>query len=510
MAIGYIAIADLFIRPVSMRDVLLSDLLVQTLSRESGHSLQRQLYDAVRRGILDRRLTAGQKLPSTRMLAAELGISRITVSLVYERLVAESYLRTVTGGGTFVADIGMRPSIDSTRAPDAGGIPRLSRRGDVLARGHGGISQPGGAFVPGVADAAWFPFHVWRRLVTRHLNKSDLSLAGYAREGAGFMPLREAIASYLRMSRSVVCTAEQVIVTSGTHQSIDLCARMLTDAGDSAMVEDPCHWAFPSVLAAAGLRVAPGQLDDDGLDLATSRVPKRLRLVITSPSHQYPTGRVMPLVRRIELLRAATQRGVWIVEDDYDSEFRYDGMPIPSLQGLDDTANVIYMGTFSKATYPGMRVAYMVVPTQVAPAFSRACAELYRPGMLHQQAALADFIADGHLVQHIRRMREEYARRQQVLRAALQRELGGAVELSQAKAGLHVFSRLCVPVSTTRLASEALSEGIVVGKPHFVSRSAAAATPAVVLGYGGVPIDRIDDGVARFARAFERARRPRR
>ncbi|WDD90238.1 PLP-dependent aminotransferase family protein (plasmid) [Burkholderia sp. FERM BP-3421] len=490
-----------------MRDVLLSDLLIQNLSRESGHSLQRQLYDLIRRGILDRILTAGQKLPSTRALAVELGISRITVSLVYERLAAESYVLTVSGSGTFIADIGIRPGADAARASNTDRSPLLSRRGGTLARGRGGISQPGGAFVPGVADAEWFPFHVWRRLVTRHLNKSDLSLAGYSREGAGFLPLREAIASYLRIARSVVCTAEQVIVTSGTHQSIDLCARMLADIGDSAMVEDPCHWAFPSVLAASGLRVAAGQLDEAGLDLESSRVPKRLRLVVTSPSHQYPTGVVMPLVRRIELLRAASRRGVWIIEDDYDSEFRYDGMPIPSLQGLDDTANVIYMGTFSKATYPGMRVAYMVVPPHVARAFSHACAEIYRPGMLHQQAALADFIADGHLVQHIRRMREEYARRQQALRAALHRELGGAIEPSQARAGLHVFSRLRVPVSAAQLASEAMSEGIVLGMPHFVSRAAAAAAPAVVLGYGGVPIDRIDAGVTRLARAFDRARR---
>ncbi|WP_063534428.1 PLP-dependent aminotransferase family protein [Burkholderia sp. MSMB1589WGS] len=491
-----------------MKEVLLSDLLAQTLSRKSDRSLQSQIYETIRRGILDQLLIAGQKLPATRVLATELGVSRLTVSLVYERLAAESYLVTVSGSGTFVADIGIRPRVAPEQLAPSASASTLSRRGDILGRGRGGIGQHGGAFVPGVADAAWFPFHIWRRLVTRYLDKSDLSLAGYSKDGAGFFPLREAIANYLRISRSVVCSTEQVIITSGTHQSIDLCARMVADIGDAAVVENPCHWAFPSVLSSAGLRIGAGKLDDAGLDPGASRLPRHLRLVVTSPSHQYPTGLVMPLVRRLELLRWASRRGVWIIEDDYDSEFRYDGMPIPSLQGLDDKGRVIYMGTFSKATFPGMRMGYLVVPPHIASAFSNACAEIYRPGLLHQQAALADFIADGHLAHHIRRMREEYARRQLLLRDALNREIGGAVELSQAKAGLHVFARLTEQISPRRLASTALSEGIVVGLPHFVAIPEDAQTPAVVLGYGGVSLEHIEHGVKRLARAFERARVP--
>ncbi|WYX17712.1 PLP-dependent aminotransferase family protein [Achromobacter xylosoxidans] len=213
----------------------------------------------------------------------------------------------------------------------------------------------------------------------------------------------------------------------------------------------------------------------------------------------------MPLARRLELLQAARARGLWVLEDDYDSEFRYDGAPIPSLQGLDADGRVIYLGTFSKTMFAGLRMSYMVVPPQVAEPFSRACASIYRPGQLHLQAALADFMADGHFSHNIKRMRTEYAGRQIVLREAMAARVGDQVQLSQARAGLHVYARLDRKVSVPRLAEAARDEGIVLGQPHYLPDAARAATPAVVLGYGGVPCERIDDGVARFARALGRA-----
>jgi GntR family transcriptional regulator/MocR family aminotransferase len=488
-----------------MKEILLSDLLARSLSREAAQPLQRQLYEVIRRGVLDHTLVAGQKLPSSRSLALELGVSRITVSLAYERLIAESYLRAAGGSGTFVSDTGARPR--DTRAKTAAVEPwaPLARRGAAISTGRSGLVQHTGAFVPGVADASRFPFHLWRRAVTRHLSKSDLSLAGYAKEGAGYRPLREAIASYLGISRSVVCTADQVIVTAGTHQSIDLCARMLADVGDVAMVEDPCHWAFPSVLAAAGLQVTPGVLDQHGLALAASALPRRTRMVCTSPSHQYPTGAVMPLARRLELLAQARSRKLWVIEDDYDSEFRYDGAPLPSLQGLDRDGHVIYLGTFSKAMFSGMRMSYLVVPPQMAQAFSNACAAIYRSGHLHLQAALADFISEGHFSQHIRRMRLEYAQRQQLLREALARQLGDALALSQARAGLHLYARLTGKVSAQRLVDEAAREGLVLGQPYHLAARPTAEQRAVILGYGAVALEQIEPGVARLAQALERA-----
>jgi len=487
-----------------MKEVLLSDLLAGALSRESEQPLQRQIYEIVRRGVLDHVLVAGQRLPSSRALAQELGVSRITVALAYERLIAENYLTARGGSGTFVEHTGERPLAAVSPAAIARQRPGVSTRGAVIGSGTGGLGQHTGAFVPGIADASQFPFHVWRRLLSRHLDKSDLSLAGYSKDGAGFLPLREAIANYLRISRSVVCEPAQVIVTAGTHQSIDLCARLLADPGDAALVESPCHWAFPPVLTAAGLRVAAAGLDDQGANLAAAAVPRRARMLVTSPSHQYPTGVVMPLARRLELIQAARARALWIVEDDYDSEFRYDGAPIPSLQGLDTDGRVIYMGTFSKTMFAGLRMSYMVVPGHVAGAFSNACARIYRPGHLHLQAALADFMADGHFSHNIKRMRVEYAERQHLLRAELQARTGGMLALSQARAGLHVYARLARPIAAARLAEAAQAEDIVLGLPHFLPEHDPRDRNAVVLGYGGVPASRIPDGVQRLARALAR------
>ncbi|WYX16996.1 PLP-dependent aminotransferase family protein [Achromobacter xylosoxidans] len=272
-----------------MKEVLLADLLSGALSRESPDPLQKQIYDIVRRGVLDHTLVAGQRLPSSRVLAQELGISRITVTLAYERLIAENYLSARGGSGTFVEKTVDRPLLPPASPEHVQRhVPGLSTRGEGIAGGAAGLGQHTGAFVPGVADASLFPFHLWRRLVSRHLGKSNLALSGYAKDGAGFLPLREAIASYLRLARAVVCEPEQVIVTAGTHQSVDLCARMLAGAGDAALVESPCHWAFPPVLGAAGVRAHAAVLDDQGLDLVASKLPRRaglrVRRISTRPA----------------------------------------------------------------------------------------------------------------------------------------------------------------------------------------------------------------------------------
>jgi len=487
-----------------MRAVLLIDLLSRGLKKDSEVPLQRQIYEVVRLAVLDHTLAEGQKLPSSRALALELGVSRITVSLAYDRLIAENYLIASTGSGTFVAPTTATPLSAAPDASHARHSMALSSRAKLVETLPGGLGQFSGAFVPGVADANAFPYHLWRRMVSRHIGKGDLSLTGYADSGAGFRALREAVASYLKISRSVVCEPDQVIITSGTHQSIDLCARMLADPGETALIENPCHWAFPTVFAASGLQVGAGTVDEMGLSLHDSHVPLNARLVVTSPSHHYPTGVVMPLSRRLELLQSARAHNLWVLEDDYDSEFRYDGAPLPSLQGLDTDGRVIYIGTFSKAMFAGIRVGYLVVPAHLAEAFSRASAKLFRPGHLHIQAALADFIDQGHFAQHIRKMREEYGERQEVLRSALMRELGGLMMPSEARAGLHLFVRLSDDITLQRLYEEAQQERLVLGRPCFIGARPDLEGHAVVLGYGGVPLNEIDDGVARLAKAAAR------
>lgn len=494
-----------------MRAVLLTDLLSQELTKgkgkDGGESLQRQIYNVIRRAVLEHVLAAGQKLPSSRALALELGVSRITVSLAYERLIAENYLVASSGSGTFVAPTSAAPLGAAPASSHAAHSMALSSRGKMLDFLPGGLSQYAGAFVPGIADASLFPFHIWRRLVARHISKGELSLAGYAQSGAGYRPLQEAVAGYLRISRSVACEPEQVIITSGTHQSVDLCARLLADPGDMALVENPCHWAFPTVLSASGMKIGAGFVDALGLSVEDSHVPVNTKIVVTSPSHHYPTGVVMPLSRRLELLQSARLRNLWVLEDDYDSEFRYDGAPLPSLQGLDTDHRVIYVGTFSKAMFAGVRMGYIVVPPHLVDPFSNACAKLYRPGSLHLQAALADFIHQGHFSQHIKRMRDEYGERQDMLREALTARLDKCVELSSARAGLHLFTRLAEGINYERVIHEAKKDGLVLGLPYFVGNRPDLQSKSVILGYGGVPGAEIGAGVARLEKAIARSRK---
>lgn len=487
-----------------MQPVLLTDLLSQHLDRSSARSLQGQIYEVVRRAVLDHTLCTGQKLPSSRALAVDLGISRLTVSLAYDRLIAENYLVASTGSGTFVAETSSQPLGAAPETAHAKFSMRLSRRGTQLDFLPGGLIQSSGAFVPGVADAESFPYHVWRRLVARHISKGDLQLAGYASEG-GLSSLREAVASYLKISRSVNCEASQIIITAGTHQSVDLCARLLADVGDSALVENPCHWAFPTVLTASGLQLVAGTVDEQGLALHESQLPANTKMVVVSPSHHYPTGVVMPLSRRLDLLQGARTNNLWVLEDDYDSEFRYDSSPLPSLQGLDTEGRVIYIGTFSKSMFAGIRLGYLVVPKHLSEAFAKGAAKLFRTGGLHIQAALADYIHEGHFAQHIRRMRTEYASRQDLLRSTLGRHLPGMVELSEARAGLHLFARFTSQIRDQKLIDETRKEGLLLGSPCFIRSIPKFENRTFVLGFGGVPLDKIEAAVERLARAVGRS-----
>ncbi|MFK3815986.1 PLP-dependent aminotransferase family protein [Pseudomonas sp. NPDC089407] len=487
-----------------MHSVLLTDLLSRSLSKDSAVTLQRQIYEVIRRAVLDHTLVSGQKLPSSRALAAELGISRITISLAYDRLLSEDYLITSTGNGTFVAETLSQPLGAAADAVHTRCSMQLSHRGALLESLPGGAGVSSGAFVPGVADAEAFPFHIWRRLVSRHLGKGDLKLAGYTNNG-GLLGLREAVASYLKISRSVTCDPGQVIITSGTHQSVDLCARLLADVGDAALVENPCHWAFPTVLTASGMQVVAGDVDMQGLSVESSFLPVNTKLVVVSPSHHYPTGVVMPLSRRLELLQSARAGKLWILEDDYDSEFRYDGAPLPSLQGLDTDGRVIYIGTFSKAMFAGIRLGYMVVPPHLADAFANASTKLYRSGSLHIQAAVADFIHGGHFHQHIRKMRTEYAARQETLRGEVKRRMGDLVTLSEARAGLHLFARFANGVDYQSVLYESRKQGLSLGLPCFVNSMPSLENRCVVLGFGSVPLPDIHAGVERLTIAVEKS-----
>src|SRR5262245_5425538 len=409
----------------------LSAILAGNLRTASRLPRNQQLYRAIQHSILQGQLGAGAQLPPTRTLARELGIARNTVLYAYERLSAEGYVHASTGRGTYINDTlpdRTRRRPERHAAPfDAAG-PALSRRGSALVARPGASEIQSGAFVPGVPDVAHFPRRIWQRLQNKFWRLDRADLLTYA-SAAGYPPLKQALAEYLHVVRAVNCRPEQIIVTAGIHQSLDLCARMLADAGDRAWIEDPCYWGARNVMQMAGLRIEPIRVDDEGIDPSADEWHAMPRLAFVTPSHQYPTGAVMSLRRRRALLEHAGEAGCWVLEDDYDSEFCYGRPALPSLQGLDRCERVIYLGTFSKVMYPGLRLGYLVVPEPLVRPFSLGVSELYRGGQLITQAALTEFIASGHLAMHVRRMRAVYAERQAVICAALRRHFGTQVDV---------------------------------------------------------------------------------
>ena len=483
-----------------MRTALLSDWLAQRLDKASSVPLYRQLQDALRLAILEHELAPGRKLPSSRLLAAELAIARNTVIQVYEQLALEGYVQAGTGSGTFVAD-----STPDTRFK---GVPlakpmassgNLSARGQQLLAAAGVARQQWGAFVPGVADVTRFPADIWSRLLARQMRNLRPELLSYAPPG-GHAQLREALADYLRSARGVRCHAEQVIITTGIHQSVDLAVRLLSDAGDVVWTEDPCYWGVRSVMQASGLQLRPIAVDAEGINPSAADLAQPPRMMLVTPSHQYPLGMVMSLARRRMLLQYARQTRSWIIEDDYDSEFRYANRPLGALQGMDDADRVIYVGSLGKILYPGLRVGYMVVPPALAQPFALALAELFREGQLLQQAVLADFIIEGHFSAHIRRMRHLYGQRREILMAAIAQQFGPGWPVYGDEAGLHLVLGLPDGCDDQAISSAALAAGIATRPLSAYYSAGGQAQRGLLLGYACVPEAQIAPAFAQLSR----------
>jgi GntR family transcriptional regulator/MocR family aminotransferase len=486
---------------VNARTAALSDFALQRIDAEGGGPVNRRIYRVVRDAILSRTLAVGTRLPSSRALAKDLGVSRNTVSHAYDQLIAEGYLQPRPGAGTFVADsvpdqVALMPD---RPAPSACGAhaAHLSRRGALLIEQASACGQQWGAFVPGTPDVTQFPHRVWTRLHNQVWRRSRPELLTYDR-GAGLLALREGIADHLRVARSVDCNAGQVMITTGIHQSIDLATRLLGEPGDVAWIEDPCYWGTRSLLHAQGLSVAPVPVDHEGMLFRPGLLPVP-RFIFLTPSHQYPLGSVMSLARRRAFLDYAAAHGSWIVEDDYDSEFRYDRRPLASLQGLDAHGRVLYLGTFSKTLFPGLRIGFMVVPPALADAFATGMSELYRGGQLCTQSVLAEFIAQGHFVSHIRRMRVVYARRLELLRAAIARDIGRRADVEQSAAGLHLTLKLPRGCDDVAISLDAMRRGIVARALSRYYADPQDAQPGLILGYACVPDDDIAPAVAKLA-----------
>jgi GntR family transcriptional regulator/MocR family aminotransferase len=481
--------------------------------RDSG-ALSGQVYAALRRAILAGELAAGARLPSTRVLARDLAVSRNTVLLAYDQLLAEGYVHGRTGSGTFVAHaVPEAPSAAarSRQRRSAAAAPALSPFGQRISR-----IAPAGTladddrlpydFRYGAPTPGDFPHAVWRRLLSRHARASTMASMTYGpREGTP--ALRQALAAYLRRARAVACDAEQVIVVNGAQQALDLIARILVDAGDTVVLEDPCYlgarWAFQ----AAGARLVAAPVDEEGLDV--TRLPReaaRARLAYVTPSHQFPTGVVMSLSRRLALLEWARARSAWVVEDDYDSEYRYEGRPIEAVQGLDGSRRVIYVGTLSKVLFPALRLGYLVVPPELVGVFRATKWVTDRHSPTLYQQVLADFIADGHFERHLRRSRTRHAARRAALLEALDAFLRDRVDVVGANTGKHVLVWLRdVPArAMPAVAAEARKDGVGVYPvtPYYFKPPRRAG---FLLGY--TPLDERDirEGIHRFAKAIARA-----
>jgi len=452
----------------------------------SGEYDHRQLYRIVQAGIADATLPPGTKLPPTRVLGTALGIARNTVVHVYEQLALEGCVRAGVGRGTFVADTGPRlGDAPPRRSPAATRRALLSRRGSQLVDGAGAGDRQWGAFTPGVPEVRQFPVQVWSRLQARLWRKTTPALMSYA-TGAGDAGLRSAIATHLRSARNVDCTPEQVVLTSGTQQSLRLVAQLLCDPGDAVWLEEPGYWGARSVFGAAGMKLVPVRVDDEGMapDEAQRRVAPRAMFV--TPSHQYPTGVLMSHGRRRQLLDYAAARGVWVIEDDYDSEFRYRSRPLPALQSLDAQQRVIYLGTFSKTLFPSLRIAYLVLPGDLVEAFARGLNELYREGASMQQAVLSRFISEGHYAGHVRRMRALYAARHDELVTAIGRHFGDRLPVIGGDAGLHLVLGLPSALDDRAVVKRLLQAGVSTRPLSLYHLRTRAPARGLVLGYGAV------------------------
>jgi GntR family transcriptional regulator/MocR family aminotransferase len=465
---------------------------------ERTESIYRQLAAAVVEG----RLEAGEPLPPSRTLAAELGVSRTTIAVVYDRLVSEGFIVTKPGAGTFVA-AGMvsRPARRAPRGRELTARPVWMRM-SFAATEH---SPAPFDFAIGVPDSRLFPLVAWRRNVLRELQPTSALLNGYGRP-AGNPRLRAAIARHIAVSRSVLAGSDDVIVTSGAQQAFDLIARALIAPGDVIVVEEPGYPPVRSLLESLGAVVVGVRVDGQGLVVA--ELPERARAVYTTPSHQFPTGVRMSLARRLELLAWAESANATIIEDDYDSEFHYGSGALDPLQSLDRSGRVVYVGTFSKTLLPTLRLGFLVAPESLNPALAAAKRLSDWHGDMVSQGALARLIDDGSFASHVRRANRIYAGRRARLIDGVARELSPWLEVVPSVAGLHLFAQLRqdsrLRVADVRDAAAAAGIGIQSVASFAMRADSEQAQRGLVLGFGMIDEENIDRGIRRLADVLTR------
>jgi len=471
------------------------DLHVSLVGRDD---LTVEIYRQLRQAILEGRLRGGQRLPPTRELARRLSVSRTTVTLAYEQLAHEGYVAARVGAGTFVSD---HIEASGSRVGPAEGALRPRPVWATIPIPTLFEPQAEFDFRVGIPDAGLFPYRTWRRLMGRELEAAAATTAVYA-DPAGHQGLRQAIARHIGVARGVQARAEDVLVTSGTQQAVDLVARVLLAPGDQVAVEDPGYGPPRRLLASLGARVAGVPVDEQGL--VVDAIPPGTRLVYVTPSHQFPLGVTMSFARRLALLAWARRQDSAIVEDDYDSEFRYDGRPIEPLNAMDTSGRVVYVGSFSKTMLPSLRLAFVMAPPSLRQALRAAkfVTDWHTP--LTTQAALARFIDEGWFARHLRRMRAVYQERHLLVVDGLRRQFATHLEVIPSAAGLHVTATAC-SLSAGQL-GELLRCASVAGvevQPLSMYGTAAPGPPGLVVGYGAIPAERIAAGLHRLRRCLD-------
>jgi len=484
--------------------------LALQLNPKSSEPLYQQLYRALRQKILSGVLDAGIKLPSTRGLSDRLGISRNTVAIAYDQLISEGYLEPSRGSGTYVS----KQLPDDLMQTDGSQLRRKNESKQL----HGELSNLGRLlqdegryeakntpalfpFRHGRPDYPSFPLRTWRRILFRHYRALQSAVLDYSFDSRGYAPLREAIVGYLGRARAVRCDSDQIVIVSGSQQALDLIARVLLNSGDRVAVEDPGYLGARRAFLASGASLQPVPLDDFGIDLEKLARLRNIRMAYITPSHQFPAGNVLPLSRRLELLEWAKRQKSWLIEDDYDSEYRYEGRPIPALQGLDESDSVIYVGTFSKVLYPALRIGYLVIPETLVPIFRKAKWLNDRQSPMLEQYALADFIKDGHLERHIRKMRRLYDRRRGVLVESLRKQFGDNVEIRGENAGMHVLIRFKSKMSDAEMIRRAAEHDVhlLSSADYYLLKSRRGE---FIFGYANLPESKIREGIQRLAKAL--------
>lgn len=475
------------------------------LDKDGEEPLYRQLYLELRRHILEGALTAGARLPATRSLAERLDIARITVTQAYDQLQAEGFIVRRRGAGSFVAgDLAIAGVVDRRTDADARLPMKLSAWGERVSRLNRQV-EPKEASQPADIDIDFgfgrsfphiFPYDVWRSLLARYLSTDDVMLSRYG-SAAGFEPLRAAIADYLARLRGVQCRPDDVVIVNGAQQALDIIARLLLNKGDEVYVETPGYTDAFAVFQAHGARLRALTVDNEGFPAEQIPQNSRARLAFVTPANQFPRGGAMPVERRLLLLQWAQRANAMIVEDDYDGALRYEDQPLAALQGLDHVGRVIYLGTFSKVLFPALRLGYVVLPRALQQLFLKAKSVVDRGAPTLTQAAVADFITEGHFERHLRRLRKEYGQHRQIMVAALKRYLAGKVTFASEPAGLHVMLFLQDGLNEAEVVARAAACGVRVyaGSPYHLQDP---PPPSILLGFSGLSVERIEDGVRRL------------